>query len=782
MQKKKNIVLCQLGSPKSTKVQDVRSYLKEFLSDPRVIDVPRVLWFFILRLFILPTRPKRSAEAYKRIEFCGFFPLIELTKKFSSKVQVSLGDEYKVLDSYILSEPRVGDVVVENHNCIVFPQFPQFSDTTTSSVKDCIEKKIPNINENGSVTFIPYYHRLKAFIDLSAKRIEEHIAKYPVEELIISFHGIPVRYVTQKKDPYYKHCCETYMLLKEKINFPKENIHMTFQSRLGNEQWLNPYTDEFATELADKGVKSIGVYCPSFVVDCLETTDEIGNELGEELEEKHCELSFIPCLNVDDNWCDAYADFIKACCEKKFEEVEKSELFYQIDEKKLEGYMPKLETKQNPLSPKAKKTIKILFLTLFLDLIGFSIIFPMFPSLAKYYLDLDPSNPFLQFIFGSIMKWTDAGGVNMSSIVLFGGVLGALYSLLQFFAAPVWGSLSDRFGRKPILMVTIFGLFVSYIMWALSGSFTILILARFIGGIMGGNISTATAAIADVTDKSNRSKGMAFVGIAFAFGFIFGPAIGGVLTVINPVDHFPSLVQYGWNPFSYAACFAGILSFINLVILVRSFEETKPEKITSDSDRTSNIGKLFTPLKNKNVNFTNYAYFLFLSAFSGLEFTLTFLAVERFSYNSLDNAYMFIFIGFIIAFVQGGVVRRKAHTIGEKKMAVAGLVSVIPGLIIISVAKLPFLLYLGLFFLAIGSALAIPTLTSLVSLNSSESEQGRSLGIFRSLGALGRIIGPIVASVLYWRLGSVYPYLIGAFFIIIPLFILNKVEQKAENN
>lgn len=432
------------------------------------------------------------------------------------------------------------------------------------------------------------------------------------------------------------------------------------------------------------------------------------------------------------------------------------------------------------LDPKAKKTIKLIFLTLFLDLVGFSIIFPMFPALAKYYLTVDRDNYFLNLIFGSISQLTSVGGADMSSIVLFGGALGALYSLLQFFAAPFWGGMSDRYGRKPMLLISLFGLFVSYGLWFVSGSFTLLILARFVGGIMGGNLSVATATIADVTNEKTRSKGMAFVGIAFALGFIIGPAIGGILTSINPLEHFPAGEAWGLNPFSYPALFAAVLTLINLVSIYLQFEETLEK--SNQTERSSNILKLFQPLKNKQVNLTNYSYFFFISAFSGMEFTLTFLAVERLGYSSMDNAYMFIFIGFWIAMVQGGFVRRRASQIGEKKVALMGLGSIIPGLVIIAYAQGSLMLYLGLFFLSIGSAMAVPTLTALVSLFTSASEQGHSLGIFRSLGSLGRVIGPIAASLVYWKYGSAIPYLAGAVFLLIPILILKNVNQAAQNN
>lgn len=435
------------------------------------------------------------------------------------------------------------------------------------------------------------------------------------------------------------------------------------------------------------------------------------------------------------------------------------------------------EEKKEALSPKAKASIKIIFLTLFLDLIGFSIIFPMFPALAKYYLEVDPNNYFLNLIFGSITTLTSLGGTDMSAIVLFGGALGALYSLLQFIAAPLWGGLSDKIGRKPVLLISLTGLLLSYVLWIFSGSFTLLILARFIGGIMGGNISTATAVVADVTTPATRSRGMAFVGIAFAFGFIFGPALGGLLTLSNPLDANPQWASMGVNPFSYAAVLAAVLSLINIILIIFKFEETLDKSKVPENYKTFNLVKIFKPLPYPNVNYTNFSYFLFISAFSGMEFTLTFLAVERLAYSSMDNAYMFIFIGFIIAMVQGGYVRRKAHKVGEKRMAMMGLTTVIPGLFIIAYAQSSGLLYLGLFFLATGSAMAIPTLTSLVSLNTPNESQGKSLGIFRSLGALGRVIGPIFASLVYWKFGSVIPYVVGAIFILIPVVILRKVSQ-----
>lgn len=301
---------------------------------------------------------------------------------------------------------------------------------------------------------------------------------------------------------------------------------------------------------------------------------------------------------------------------------------------------------------------------------------------------------------------------------------------------------------------------------------------------MSGNLSIASAVVSDVTDVKTRSKGMAVIGIAFAFGFVFGPAFGGILSMYNPIALHPELEAYGINPFSAAAGLAAVLSFINFFTILKYFPETlKKDSQAPHTQRSINPFKLFKPLPIRGVNLTNLSYFFFIMAFSGMEFTLTFLAVERLGYSSMDNAYMFIFIGFFIAMVQGGYVRRKAHSVGERKMALQGLISIIPGLILLAYAQTTWMLYFGLFFLSIGSAMTIPCLTSLVTFYSPENMQGRSLGIFRSLGSLGRVVGPIYASLVYWKYGSITAYLTGAILIFVPAMIVGKLPSfhKAES-
>lgn len=428
-----------------------------------------------------------------------------------------------------------------------------------------------------------------------------------------------------------------------------------------------------------------------------------------------------------------------------------------------------------------KRILKIIFLTVFLDIAGFAIIFPLIPQLTQYYTDLDSQNIFLQMLWNSVdflAKLVGAPQTQGQQIVLFGCLLGSLYSALQFFAAPFWGKLSDKYGRKSILRWTLLGTVLSYILWFFSGSFTILVLARLVGGLCSGNISVASAVIADVTDSKKRSSGMAYIGVAFALGFVFGPALGGVLSSINFLEIFPQLGVWGVNPFSAPALLALVLSIINIVMLVAWLPETaKIKQEKEDVHRSANLIKIFKPHSRSVINLTNACYFLFITLFSGMEFTLTFLTVERLAFKPIHNGFIFVYIGLLIALVQGGFVRRKANIIGEKKVAMIGLFFIIPGLILLAYTTSLTLLMTGLFFLASGAAMSIPTLTSLISLFASDKEQGSVLGIFRSLGALGRIIGPLWASLIFWRWGSATSYLLGALFLLLPILVLTRIPQ-----
>lgn len=795
---KTKVVFVQLGSPKSPAVKDVRSFLREFLADPRVVDINPFLWKLILNLFVLPFRPKQSAKLYARIWDGKSFPLLTITKAFTDRVRSNLtSPKVEVNHAFLLSTPRVSEVWDDWEKdpnpatkLKVIPMFPQYSESTIASGIDGLAHVIKNRVKIPELSIVTNFHTSKAFIDNSAVQIDLYLEKFKqqgiaIDRLLLTFHGIQKRRVVQKEDAYYEHCYETFFLLRARLkNIDHSKVTMTFQSRFGSEEWLTPYTEDTVVKLVKGGEKNLAVYSPSFVADCLETLDELGVELKHTANEDGGDIHFIPCLNDGEIWCKDFARFVENQCIADSETREKD--FYTLEKSDYKEFevMKKDELKQKsmPLTKEAKTSIFIVALTIFLDLVGFSIIFPLFPSLAKHYLTVDANNVFLQAIFGSIQSISNytANSTNaFSGIVLFGGMLGAIYSGLQFVAAPLWGAWSDKIGRKPVLVRSMAGMAVGYAIWFFSGSFTLLIISRIVDGIMGGNISTATAVVADVTTKENRSKGMAIIGVAFALGFVVGPAFGGLLSLIDLTQIYPESVKYGVNPFSVPAAFAFFLSIFNTIWISSKFKESLPPEKRGlvHTERSANIFKLFKPLPYPGVNLVNIGYFLFLAAFSGMEFTLTFLAAERLNYTSMQNAYIFIYIGFIIAFVQGGVVRRKASTVGEKKMSIIGIVALIPGLLLIAAAYSSAMLYAGLFFLAVGSSMIMPCLTTLITFYTPSAEQGRSVGIFRSMGALARVVGPIASAVAYYKYGAWSPYVFGSVFLLIPIYLLSKLPQ-----
>ena len=420
--------------------------------------------------------------------------------------------------------------------------------------------------------------------------------------------------------------------------------------------------------------------------------------------------------------------------------------------------------------PARRGTLGTIFLTVFVDLIGFAVIFPLFPGMLEYYEANEPAGS----LFHRLVAWLrEVGGDEANVIVLFGGLLGSLYSILQFLFAPVWGRLSDRSGRRPILLVTIAGLALSYVLWFFSGSFVLLLAARLLGGVMSGNIAVATAAIADSTTAKGRSRGMALIGIAFGLGFTLGPALGGLLSLVDLGELAPGLRAWGVNPFSAAAAGSFLLSAWNLLWVVRRFPETlEPERRGKvRTHRTINPLKLFGTTEFPGVLRANLVYFIYFLAFSAMEFTLVFLAHERLGYDAIDNAWIFVWVGVLMALVQGGVVRRVVTRTGEKKLGLLGIVLTVPGMLVVGVAQSSPVLYLGLAFLATGGAMVTPCLSGLVSLYTPAERQGEVLGVFRSLGALARAVGPVLGCVIYWSFGSAWPYYASAALMVVPVLL-----------
>ncbi|MEM7311663.1 MAG: MFS transporter [Planctomycetota bacterium] len=434
----------------------------------------------------------------------------------------------------------------------------------------------------------------------------------------------------------------------------------------------------------------------------------------------------------------------------------------------------------DPPQAKSSRPLMIILLTVFLDLVGFSIIFPLFPDMLDYYLAKEPTGGWLHGLILQLEQLSGMEGENarLAATVLFGGLLGSLYSVLQFIAAPIWGAMSDQRGRRNILVITVAGTALSYLLWIVADAFWLLVASRFLGGIMAGNLSVATAAVADVTDASSRSKGMGMVGAAFGVGFIIGPTLGALLSLVDltgPLGFVP-----GINPFSAPALVAFVMAAVNFYFVYKNFPETFVAADSGHARRPVNPLAVFQRSPFVGVNRTNLIFFLFIFAFAGMEFTLTFLAKDRFGYTAAKNGLIFLFLGFIIALVQGGMVRRLAPKYGEQRLVLIGTALVLPGLLIVGICSTQWMMYLGLLLLGVGSSLVTPCLTSLVSLYTPEDRQGETLGIFRSLGSLARAMAPLAGAALYWRMGSMWPYVGAAVLLLLPLLIssgLPKVEK-----
>ena len=352
----------------------------------------------------------------------------------------------------------------------------------------------------------------------------------------------------------------------------------------------------------------------------------------------------------------------------------------------------------------------IIFVTVFIDLIGFGMVIPILP----FYAETPPYNATPFEI----------------------GLLFSIYSWMQFFFSPILGRLSDRYGRRPILFISLMGSAVGYFVMGFAGSLAMVFAGRIIGGITGANISTAQAYIADVTSKENRAKGMGLFGAIFGLGFILGPAIAGILS------------KYGVHvPFYFAA----ILSFINAVALYFIL----PESITPGApheERKSRFAELVESLREKEFGVVNLVYFLLVTAFSIMTYAFVLYTAYRYGYNAEQNGYLFTYVGIVAIIGQGVLFSRLVKVMGESKLTVVGCFMMAGSLLIFpylgpAAGGLSALLAVTA-VLSIGNAFASPSLTSLASKISPEDKQGSSLGIMQSGASLARAIGPMIGGVL----------------------------------
>ena len=302
---KTGVLIINLGTPDSTGWWDIRRYLKEFLSDRRVIEVNPIIWQIILNLFILTFRPSKTAHAYKQIwrKESDESPLLYFTKQQSRKLSKKIGSENVIVDFAM----RYGNPSIKSklkimkdegcENIIALPLYPQYAAATTATVCDEIYRSLMKMRWQPSLQIIPHYESDPLYINALIRSIEKKISEidWKPDLIISSYHGIPKSYF-DKGDPYHCYCHKTTRLIKEKFN--KVEIQTTFQSRFGPQEWLTPYTDKTLEKLPGEGIKNLLVICPGFASDCVETLEEINIQGRESFIEKGGKnFDLIPCLN-----------------------------------------------------------------------------------------------------------------------------------------------------------------------------------------------------------------------------------------------------------------------------------------------------------------------------------------------------------------------------------------------------------------------------------------------------------------------------------------------------
>jgi ferrochelatase len=307
------VVLVNLGSPSAPTAKALRPYLKQFLSDSRVVEIPKPLWWLILNGIILNTRPKKSAAIYESIwdHQRGLSPLIAHTKDQADNLQVLLSEshaEVKVVYAMRYGEPALGETIERLHQQgydrqLIMPLYPQYAASTTATVVDEVSNHLRTMRHQPTIRYLPPYYDHQAYISALGESVKSHFQTldWRPQHCIASFHGIPKRYF-ELGDPYHCHCAKTTRLLNENlVDIDLPAWEMTFQSLFGKAEWLKPYTEPRLIELAKHGVKNVAVICPGFSADCLETLEEIAIAAKEAFVEHGGEnFTLVSCLNSSD--------------------------------------------------------------------------------------------------------------------------------------------------------------------------------------------------------------------------------------------------------------------------------------------------------------------------------------------------------------------------------------------------------------------------------------------------------------------------------------------------
>ena len=308
---KKGILLINLGTPDSPSVLSVGRYLRTFLMDKRVIELPYIFRWALVHGLIIPFRTPSSAKLYKKIWCSKGSPLLINSQEFAESLNSYLGDEYEVSLGMRYGEPSISNAcrALLNKECneiVVVPLFPQYSSAATGSALEEVYRFFAKEEEIPQVTLINEFYQARFYIRSLAKHIYHYIQSLEFDCLLMSYHGLPKKFQT-----YRQQCALTSKLIAQTLGLSEKQYAYSFQSRLGRLEWLKPYTDEILKDLRDKGVKNLVVACPSFVADCLETLEEINIGIREEWMALGGEnFYYIPCMNSNPDWIKAFANFV----------------------------------------------------------------------------------------------------------------------------------------------------------------------------------------------------------------------------------------------------------------------------------------------------------------------------------------------------------------------------------------------------------------------------------------------------------------------------------------
>lgn len=376
---------------------------------------------------------------------------------------------------------------------------------------------------------------------------------------------------------------------------------------------------------------------------------------------------------------------------------------------------------ENDGSKPGKMALLLIFLTIFIDLVGFGLIIPALPTYAQ---ELNASKSTVGYLIAS-------------------------YSVMQFLFMPFWGRLSDRVGRKKILLVSLTASFLGYLIWGFADSIWLLFISRMVAGFGNANIAVAQAYISDVTSLEDRAKGMGLVGAAFGLGFVIGPAIGAGASAMGM-----SLAALGF--------IAAAFSFIDLILTAIYLPEPKVRSDAGKQRYGMGISFYLNTLQAPNLRVSLLIFLVSTFAFANMEATLVLLTNEQFKFDNMQNMLMFLYIGVLMVIVQGRLIHGLSKKFGERKLIFAGCLLIAIGLVLTPLTSNPTVLYVALGILAFGSGINTPANQSILSKLAPEESVGGVMGVGQSLSTMGRILGPAVGGFAFEHYGATSPYIIGA--------------------